>query len=119
MLYMLIIHDNQAEIGALTPEKLEPIMQRHQELMESLQKAGKYRGCMGLTPASSARTLRTENGRTFVTDGPYAEAREQVGGYYLVDAKDLDDALAIARRIPTTDPGGIEVRPVGAEGDQP
>jgi hypothetical protein len=75
-------------------------------------KAGNFKAGDRLKPVSSASTVRVRNGKTAVTDGPFAETREQLGGYYLIDAKNLDEATAIASRIPGARLGSIEVRPI-------
>jgi hypothetical protein len=80
------------------------------ELVES----GKMRGANRLMPVASATTVRVRGGKRMVTDGPFAETKEQLGGYYLVDANDLDDAIAIAAKIPSARGGSIEVRPIFA-----
>ena len=75
-------------------------------------KTGVMKSSEGLQPTSTATTVRVRDGKTLTTDGPFAETREQLGGYYLVEAKDLDTALAIAARIPSARYGSIEVRPI-------
>jgi hypothetical protein len=82
------------------------------QLARELHAAGKLLGTNALMPVSTATTLRTTNGKRFVTDGPFAETREQLGGYFLVDAADLDEAIEIARRLPAGKLGAVEIRPV-------
>ena len=79
---------------------------------QDIVKAGKFKAGDPLEPTSAATTVRVRNGKTLATDGPFAETKEQLGGYYLVEAKDLDEAVAIAARIPDARIGSIEVRPV-------
>ena len=79
---------------------------------QSIIQSGHFKAGDGLQPASTATTVRVREGKTLTTDGPFAETREQLGGYYLVDAKDLDTALGLAARIPGAKTGSIEVRPV-------
>lgn len=112
MYYALFIYADEAEWTRHDEAKQSEVMSRHEELERDLRKAGKYVDCGGLHPTEAATTLRIENGKTLVTDGPYAETKEQLGGFYLVDAKDLDDALSIAKRIPVTGRGAIEIRPI-------
>jgi hypothetical protein len=81
-------------------------------LAHDLASRGKFLGASPLHPVATATTLRVRDGRTLVTDGPFAETREQLGGYFLVDAENLDDALGVAARIPMASKGTIEVRPV-------
>ena len=73
---------------------------------------GKFKAADRLQPTTAATTVRVQGGKTLVTDGPFAETREQLGGYYIVEAVDLDDAIAIAARIPTAGRGCVEVRPI-------
>ena len=93
------------------PEK-QGIYKRYMELAGDLKQSGKYVGGHQLQPIATATTVRVRNGKKAVTDGPFAETKEQLGGYFLVEAKDLDEALAIAGRIPGAEVGSIEVRPV-------
>ena len=112
MLYMLLIYANEAEWTAFSGERQAAVMRDHVALEDDLRRAGKYKGCGALQLTDSATTVRVRDGKTLVTDGPFAETKEQFGGSYLVDAADLDDALAIAARIPTARNGSIEVRPL-------
>jgi hypothetical protein len=79
---------------------------------QSIIQSGHFKAGDGLQPTTTATTVRVRDGKTMTTDGPFAETREQLGGYYLVEAKDLDDAVALAARIPEAKRGSIEVRPV-------
>jgi hypothetical protein len=110
--YILLIHAEEEVWTAYDAAQQAATMSRHEQLEKELRAAGQYRGCGGLMPSRSATTLRLKEGERVVTDGPYAETREQFGGYYVVDVRDLDEALAIAARIPTTPNGAIEIRPV-------
>jgi hypothetical protein len=112
MLYMLLIYANEDEWASFSEVEQAAVIREHDRLETDLRAAGKYRSCAALEPTSSATTVRVRSGKTLVTDGPFTETREQFGGYYLVDAKDLDDAMAIAARIPTACNGSVEVRPV-------
>jgi hypothetical protein len=112
MRYMLLIYTTEAEWEAKSPGEKEAVMREHGILDEELVKAGKYKGCDALQPTRTATTVRVREGNTLVSDGPYAETKEQLGGFYLVEARDLDDAIAIAARIPPARWGSIEVRPV-------
>lgn len=84
---------------------------------QDIVKSGAFKAGDRLKPSSTATTVRIRDGKTMITDGPFAESREQLGGYYLVEAKDLDEANAIAARIPGARTGAIEVRPVYAMGE--
>jgi hypothetical protein len=112
MLYMLLIHSEEAEWAAFSEAAQAAEMRDHAVLEQELRKAGKYKGCGALQPTGTATTVRVRSGKTLVTDGPFAETKEQLGGYYLVDAEDLDAAIAIAARIPTARHGSVEVRPL-------
>ena len=82
------------------------------QLARELHASGHYRGASPLQPISTATSVRMRGGKRLVTDGPFAETREQLGGYYLIDAKDLDEAIDVAARIPGSGKGTIEVLPV-------
>jgi len=112
MNYLLMIYANEADFEALGAEALGAISQEYAEFTKSIVQAGQFKAADRLKPVSTASTVRIRNGKTTVTDGPFAETREQLGGYYLVDAKDLDEAIAIAARIPSARHGSIEVRPI-------
>ena len=113
MQYMLMCCFDEKAWTKLPNEDRESIMREYGELMQSLAKRGHLRGSGKLHSSSSATTVRMKNGKPILTDGPFAETREQLGGYHLVECHDLDEALAIATRIPTLPAGGaIEVRPL-------
>jgi hypothetical protein len=82
------------------------------EFTKSIVQAGQFKAADRLRPVSTASTVRVRNGKVLVTDGPFAETREQLGGYYLIEGKNLDEALAVAARIPSAKHGSIEVRPI-------
>jgi hypothetical protein len=112
MNYLLLIYTNEAEFQAMSQAAISALTQDYVEFTKSIVQAGQLKAGDRLKPVSTASTVRVRNGKTTVTDGPFAETREQLGGYYLVDAKDLDEALAIAARIPGARHGSIEVRPI-------
>ncbi|HEX4605561.1 MAG TPA: YciI family protein [Candidatus Angelobacter sp.] len=112
MQYLLLIYLEEGAWDAQTAADKESIYQQYRELVGDLQKTGKYLGGHELQPTSRAATVRVRDGKRTVTDGPFAETKEQLGGYFLVEASDLDDAMAIAARIPSANVGSIEVRPV-------
>ena len=87
-------------------------MQEYMSFTQDIVKAGKFKAGDPLEPVSTATTVRVRDGKTLATDGPFAETKEQLGGYYIVEAKDLDEAVAIAARIPDARNGSIEVRPI-------
>lgn len=112
MNYLLLIYDNEAESQAMSEASSNALLQEYGEFTKSIIQAGQFKAADRLRPVSTASTVRIRNGKTMITDGPFAETREQLGGYYLVDAKDLDEAIAIAARIPSARLGSIEVRPI-------
>lgn len=116
MLYMLLIHANEADWSSCSASEQAAVMQLHEKLETDLRKAGKYVGCNALGSAGDARTVRFRDGKSLVTDGPYAESKEQFGGYYIVDAESIDDAVSIAARIPGVMNRAIEVRAVQQTG---
>ncbi|HTS03427.1 MAG TPA: YciI family protein [Thermoanaerobaculia bacterium] len=112
MEYLLLIYSNEKAWSAMARPELDAIYGEYHALTESLKASGTYKGGNPLQATSTATTVRVRGGKTLATDGPFAETKEQLGGYYLVDAKDLDEALAIAARIPSARMGSIEVRPI-------
>ena len=112
MKYLLMIYANETEETAMPPEEMGKIMQAYGAYSEALAKAGAIQAGERLRPVSDATSVRVRNGKTEVLNGPYAETREQLGGYYLIDVADLDAALAWAARCPTSSYGTIEVRPI-------
>jgi hypothetical protein len=111
MQYLLLIYSDEATKHA-TPDETAAMMKEYGVFTASITKSGNMRGGDALQPTSTATTVRVRDGKTLTTDGPFAETREQLGGYYLIEAKDLDEATKIAARIPTARIGSIEVRPV-------
>jgi hypothetical protein len=112
MEYMLLIYGNEADAKKMSQEEGHKIYQEYMTFTQDLAKSGKQKGGAPLEQSATATTVRVRNGKTTVTDGPFAETKEQLGGYYLVEAKDLDEAISIAARIPGAKYGSIEVRPV-------
>lgn len=112
MNYLLLIYGNEAETAKLPPGDLKKVTDEYMEFTKSIVQAGQFKAGDRLKPASTASTVRVRNGKAAITDGPFAETREQLGGYYLIEAKNLDEATAIAARIPGARFGSIEVRPV-------
>jgi hypothetical protein len=112
MNYLLLIYTNEKEFMALGETELKKVRGEYTEFTKSIVQAGKFKAGDRLRPVSAASTVRVRNGKTAITDGPFAETREQLGGYYLIEAKDLNEATAIAARIPGARFGSIEVRPI-------
>ena len=112
MQYLLLIYQNEAEIGKMGPAERKQVTADYGAFTQSIVQSGHFKAGDGLQPTTTATTVRVRDGKMLTTDGPFAETREQLGGYYLVEAKDLDTALGIAARIPGAKSGSIEVRPV-------
>jgi hypothetical protein len=112
MKYLCLIYANEAAWQGLSKPDADSMIAEYMAFTESLKKAGQYIGGNRLQPIASATTVRVRDGKLSATDGPFAETKEQLGGYYLVEARDLNDAIQIASRIPGARVGSIEVRPV-------
>jgi hypothetical protein len=112
MQYLLLIYRNEAELGKMDATARQAMMADYGTFTQSIIQSGHFKAGDGLQPTTTATTVRVRDGKTLTTDGPFAETREQLGGYYLVEAKDLDTALGIAARIPGAKTGSIEVRPI-------
>jgi hypothetical protein len=112
MKYLLMIYANEAGWSKMTKAEQEQGVAAYTAYTEALTKAGVLAGSNRLQPISSATTVRLANGKPQVLDGPYAETKEQLGGYYLIDVPNLDAALSWAGRCPATGHGVVEVRPV-------
>jgi hypothetical protein len=112
MQYLCLIYANQEELAGNSPEWWQNLHQAYFKNVTELREAGKYLGGNPLQPVATASTVRVREGKRLVTDGPFAETKEQLGGYYLIDAADLDEAIAIAAGIPGASCGSIEVRPL-------
>jgi len=112
MKYLVMIYANEADEAKMTPADIGPILQAYGAYTEALTKSGVLLGKNRLRPSSEATSVRVKGGKTEVLNGPYAETREQLGGYYLIDVPDLDAALSWAARCPSSSVGTIEVRPI-------
>jgi len=112
MQYLMLIYSQEANFARMTPQEVAAMSAEFGKYTEEITKAGKYRGGNRLAPTASATTVRVRDGKRVTTDGPFAETKEQLGGYYLIDAKDLDEAIALAAKIPSARFGLIEVRPI-------
>ena len=112
MRYMLLIHANEAAMLSASSEATSRTMAAYAAYTEAMTKAGVYVDGNRLRPSSDATILRAPDGKAAVLDGPYAETKEQLGGYYMIEAPDLDAALSWAARCPGASTGAIEVRPV-------
>lgn len=114
MQYLLLIYTNETEAAARSAEEKQKMFADYGAFTKSIIQTGNFKAGDALQPVSTATTVRVRDGKQLVTDGPFAETREQLGGYYLVEAKDLDEARSIAARIPGAATGSIEVRPIMA-----
>jgi hypothetical protein len=112
MQYLLLIYRSEAAVREMDAAARKEMAAEYGAFTQSIIQSGHFKAGDGLQPATTATTVRVRDGKTLTTDGPFAETREQLGGYYLVEARDLDTALAIAARIPGAKTGSIEVRPV-------
>ncbi|HYU16073.1 MAG TPA: YciI family protein [Candidatus Acidoferrum sp.] len=112
MQYLLLIHDDESEWAAMSEALRAKYMQEYADVRDALKKSGNFVGSQQLHPTSRTTTVRVRDGKTLATDGPFAETREQLGGFFVIEARDLDEAIAIAARIPSARSGTIEVRPV-------
>jgi hypothetical protein len=112
MQYMLLAYVDQNSFLQMTPEEQKRGYGAYQAFIEALKKANGYQASGRLRPTSDATTVRVANGKTQVLNGPYAETKEQLGGYFLIDVPDLDAALSWAARCPAATHGTVEVRPI-------
>jgi len=115
MRYMLLVYSNENSMEAASPEERAAVRAGHAAVISETGQRGILRGAEPLEPTSTATTVRVQQGKVMVTDGPFAETKEQLAGYYILDCKDLDEVLEWAARIPTACAGGsgcIEVRPI-------
>jgi|ERR1700677_2169246 hypothetical protein len=112
MQYLLLIYNAESEWDAMTPAEHAEIHREFGVFTQDIIASGNYKGGNQLYPVAKATTVRVKEGKKLVTDGPFAETKEQLGGYYLIEAADLDEATAIAGRIPSVRSGSVEVRPI-------
>ena len=112
MQYMLLIYGDQNGWQSRTEEENNQLMQDYYQFTEELQKSGSMVGGDALEPTQTATTVRVRNDETLTTDGPFAETKEQLGGYYVLECENIDEALTYAAKIPAAEHGSIEVRPV-------
>jgi hypothetical protein len=113
-----VIYDEEAKLNTMSKEEGEAFMGEYFAFTDGIKKSGHYLAGDALQPVSTATSVRMRNGKLSTTDGPFAETKEQLGGYYLINARDLNEAIQIASRIPSARTGTVEVRPV-VEFDRP
>ena len=112
MRYMCLISGDEAAEAALPKEQLEKVFGGYMAYSQEIREKGAFQAGDPLQPTSTATTIRIRDGETIVTDGPFAESKEQLGGYYILECKDLDEAIAWATNVPGTKWGSVEVRPI-------
>jgi hypothetical protein len=112
MKYLCLIYENEKNWETLPQSEAEAVMGEYFGFTEEIRRNGKYIAGEALQPTPTATTVRVRNGKVSTTDGPFAETKEQLGGFYLIEAKDLNDAIQVAAKIPSARFGAIEVRPV-------
>jgi hypothetical protein len=112
MKYLCIVYNDEDKLRAMSASEFESFSDEHVALDEELKKSGHSIVAEALQPAHTATTVRIRNGKLSTTDGPFAETKEQLGGIYLIEAGDMEEAIQVAARIPSAQIGSIEVRPV-------
>ena len=112
MKYLCLVYAEEQRIASLSGGEWDALVAENLALCEELRRSGHYVSASPLDSVETAATVRVRHGRPSTTDGPFAETKEQLGGYYILDCKDLDEAIAYAAKIPTAKFGSIEVRPV-------
>ena len=118
MKYLCLIYDDESKRGTMPKEQLDSMMGEYGAFTEAIKKGGQYIGGEALQPTQNATTVRVRQGKISTTDGPFAETKEQLGGFYLINAADLNEAIQLASRIPSARTGSIEVRPIRVFGPQ-
>lgn len=116
MQYILLIYGDESVWADMDEDAMRRVYSEHSAYGEAMEKAGVLRGGAELQPTATATTLRFDDGTPMTVDGPFAETKEQLGGYYLIETDDLDQALAWAAKMPAMAGGCVEVRPLGATG---
>ena len=112
MKYLCLIYGDEKQRENRTRAEMDAVIAEYSQFTDDIKRKGHYLGGEGLQPVSTATTIRVRNGKMSATDGPFAETKEQLGGFYFIEAKDLNEAMQIASRIPGARTGSIEVRPI-------
>ena len=112
MKYLCLLYENEQAWAAMPQSEVDAIMAEYFAFGDKYRTSGHVIGGNALQPTQTASTVRVRNGKISTTDGPFAETREQLGGFYLLEAKDLNEAIQIAAKIPAARTGGVEVRPI-------
>ncbi len=117
MRYMLLISDDESIYAKMSQQESQKLMEDYGRFTAELKTAGVFKDSARLRPVATATTVRVRSGKTLNTDGPFAETKEQLGGYYMVDVKNLDEAIKWAAKIPSAKLGCVEVRPIWEMGE--
>jgi hypothetical protein len=112
MKYLCLIYDEEQRMASMAKTEADAFHGEYSSFTARIRQTGQYLGGNALQPVHTATTVRVRGGRISTTDGPFAETKEQLGGYYLIEARDLNDAIQVASRIPSARTGSIEVRPI-------
>ncbi|HMC78507.1 MAG TPA: YciI family protein [Vicinamibacterales bacterium] len=112
MKYLCLIYNQERNLAGLSPAEWDSLKEEYFAFTDGIRASGHHLGGNSLQATREARTLRVRDGTVSATDGPFAETTEQLGGYYLIEARDLNDAIQVASRIPSARMGSIEVRPI-------
>jgi hypothetical protein len=112
MKYLCLIYDEEKKLGSMSKTESDAFMGEYFAFTEGIKQSGHYLGGNALQGVQNATTVRVRSGKMSTTDGPFAETKEQLGGYYLIDARDLNDAIQVASKIPSARLGSVEVRPI-------
>ena len=112
MKYLCLIYDDEKKLAGMTKAESDAFLGEYGAYTQSVKASGHYLGGNPLQPVHTATSIRSRSGKVSTTDGPFAETKEQLGGYYLLEAKDLNEAIQLASRIPSAKTGTIEVRPI-------
>ncbi len=112
MRYLCLIYDEESKLNTMAKAEADAYMGEYFAFTEGIKQSGHYIGGEALQPVQTATSVRVRNGKVSTTDGPFAETKEQLGGYYLINARDLNDAIQVASKIPSARIGTIEVRPI-------
>jgi hypothetical protein len=112
MRYLCLIYDEEKKLAAMAKSESDAFMGEYFAFTEAIKQSGHHLGGEALQPVATATTVRVRNGKVSTFDGPFAETKEQLGGFYLINARDLNDAIQVAAKIPSARLGSVEVRPV-------
>jgi hypothetical protein len=112
MKYLCLIYDEESKRGTMSKDQMDAMLGEYGSFTEGIRKSGNYVAGEALQPTQTASTVRVRQGKVSTTDGPFAETKEQLGGFYMINATDLNEAIQLASRIPSARTGSIEVRPI-------